>query len=88
MVIFTTRISGIPCQVAVYCTAPPEPMRSWGVAMEDASPAEPGEYEIEVFDRKGYKAPWLARKLSEDDFDRLIEEASAAHFAERHGVVF
>ena len=88
MVIFTTRISGIPCQVAVYCTAPPEPMRVYGPNMEDASPAEPGEYEIEVFDRKGYKAPWLARKLSEDDFDRLIEEASAAHFAERQGVVF
>ena len=88
MVMFATRISGIPCQVEVRCTAPPEPMRSWGVAMEDASPAEPGEYEIEVFDRKGYKAPWLANKLSDDDFDRLIEEASAAHFAERHGVVF
>ena len=88
MVMFATRISGIPCQVEVCCTAPPEPMRSWGVAMEDASPAEPGEYEIEVFDRKGYKAPWLANKLSDDDFDRLIEEASAAHFAERHGVVF
>ena len=88
MVMFATRISGIPCQVEVCCTAPPEPMRSWGVAMEDASPAEPGEYEIEVFDRKGYKAPWLANKLSDADFDRLIEEASAAHFAERHGVVF
>ena len=88
MVMFATRISGIPCQVEVCCTAPPEPMRSWGVAMEDASPAEPGEYEIEVFDRKGYKAPWLANKLSDDDFDRLIEEASAAHFADPHGVVF
>ena len=88
MVMFATRISGIPCQVEVCCTAPPEPMRSWGVAMEDASPAEPGEYEIEVFDRKGYKAPWLANKLSDDDFDRLIEEASAAYLAESHGLVF
>ena len=88
MVRFATRISGIPCQVEVYCTSPPEPMRTWGFAMEDASPAEPGEYEIEVFDRKGYKAPWLANKLSDDDFDRLIEEASAAYFAESQGVVF
>ena len=88
MVNFTTRISGIPCQVAVYCTAPPEPMRVYGPNMEDASPAEPGEYEIEVFDRKGYKAPWLANKLSDDDFDRLIEEASAAYLAESYSVVF
>ena len=88
MVMFATRILGIPCQVEVQCIAPPVPMRSWGVAMEDAMPAEPGEYEIEVFDRKGYKAPWLANKLSDDDFDRLIEEASAAYFAECQGVVF
>ena len=88
MVMFTTRISGIPCQVEVYCTTPPEPMRTWGFAIENALPAEPGEYEIEVFDRKGYKAPWLARKLSDDDCDRLIEEASAAYFAECQGKVF
>ena len=63
-------------------------MRVYGPNMEDASPAEPGEYEIEVFDRKGYKAPWLANKLSDADFDRLIEEASAAYLAESYGVVF
>lgn len=88
MVMFATRISGIPCQVEVECITPPVPMRIWGLHFEDATPAEPGEYEIEVFDRKGYRAPWLARKLTDDDFDRLIEEASAAWLAEQFDVPF
>lgn len=88
MVMFSTRISGIPCQVEVHCISAPVPARTFGYAFEDSSPDEPGEYEIEVYDRKGYKAAWLARKMSDKDFDRLIEEASAAYLAEGYDIDF
>jgi hypothetical protein len=85
---FATRISGIPCQIRIQHLTHPQPMRVYGLGVEDVDPPEPGEFEFEVLDRKGYKASWLADKLKEDDIDRLYEEASASMLADRYGYVF
>lgn len=85
---FTTRISGIPCQIRIQHLTQPQPMRVYGVGMEDADPPEPGEFEFEVLDRKGYKASWLADKLKRNDIDRLYEEALAYLLADRYGYDF
>lgn len=85
---FTTRISGIPCQIRIQHLTQPQPMRVYGVGMEDADPPEPGEFEFEVLDRKGYKASWLADKLKGNDIDRLYEEALAYLLAARYGYDF
>ena len=88
MLTFSTRISGIPCQILVQHLTQPKPMCIYGIGMEDANPPEPGEFEFEVLDRKGYKAAWLANKLKDGDIDRLYEEASAAYLAECYGYEF
>lgn len=88
MITFSTRISGIPCQIRVQHLTQPQPMRIYGMGIEDADPPEPGEFEFEVLDRKGYKAAWLANKLKDDDIERLYEEASAAYLAECYGYEF
>lgn len=85
---FATRISGIPCQIRIQYLTQPQPMRVYGPGVEDVDPPEPGEFEFEVLDRKGYKATWLADKLKEDDIDRLYEEASASLLADRYGYDF
>ena len=88
MTTFSTRISGIPCQCKVTVLAPAVPAFGFGFPWEDACPAEPAEVEIEVFDRKGYKAPWLASKLTQEDIERLVEEAEAAALADRYDIDF
>ena len=88
MTTFTTRIAGIPCQIQINHFQPAVPMQVFGIGWEDAYPAEPAEIELEVLDRKGYKAPWLANKLTEEDMDRLMEEAEAACLAEAYGIEF
>jgi len=69
-----TRISGIPCEVDVYYE-PGLPMRITGTGFGDADPPEPEYFEITaVYDRKGYPAPWLHAKLTDDDIERIFEE--------------
>jgi len=85
---FSTRISGIPCQIRVQHLTQPQPMRIYGMGIEDVDPPEPGEFEFEVLDRKGYKAAWLTNKLQEDDINRLYEEAAFAFLAECYGYDF
>ena len=85
---FNTKIGGIPCQCEVTFYSPPSPMRITGTGFGDAEPPEYEEFEFTVLDRKGYKAPWLARKLDPCDTSRLIEEAKAAAFADRYGIDF
>jgi hypothetical protein len=60
----------------------------FGYAFEDFDPGERGEISLEILDRKGYKAPWLARKLTEADKERLEEEAQAAYMADRYDISF
>ena len=53
-----TQISGIPCQINVTHWEPPAP----------------GDYEWEVLDRNGRRAPWLTRKLTPEDKARIETE--------------
>ena len=85
---FNTKIGGIPCQCEVTFYSPPSPMRITGTGYGDAEPPEYEEFEFTVLDRKGYKAPWLQRKLTSADASRLTEEAKAATFADKYGVDF
>ena len=67
--IFTTRVAGIPCQCKVDMQTVP--------AITDAQ-----NFQFELLDRKGYKAPWLERKLDPviteelyDDYLTYLESA-------------
>ena len=67
-----TTISGIPCQVE--CTYY-NYTKPWRGAIQDC-PSDWDYYggteiEFEVFDRKGYKAAWLERKLTQEDIERI-----------------
>lgn len=64
---FETRVDGIPCQVDVTYYEPYKPATFH-------CPAEGGEIEFDIYDRKGYHAPWLERKLTDDDNERIFEE--------------
>lgn len=83
---FATRISGIPCQIKVTTYIPERPMRITGPGFEDTEPPEPGEFEYEVLDRKGYKAPWLKRKLKDSDDIRLHDEFKSRYYEDYYGL--
>ena len=68
-----TRICGIPAQVEVTSYSPATPARTWGPP-ELCYPAEDEEIEIEVLDRRGRPAPWLQRKMSDDDYSEVFRE--------------
>ena len=72
------RIQGIPCQVDVtyfysksgtYSRQAETPDEYYGCT----------EIEFEVYDRKGYKAAWLERKMTDDDRAYIEEKVLAAH---------
>lgn len=65
----TSTISGIPCQIN-----PTSVIRVAPDYSNDASDWDHNGYtgvEFEVYDRKGYPAPWLERKLTERDISRI-----------------
>ena len=62
-----TTISGIPCEVRVTHYPPYFPATWW-------EPADGPEIEFEVLDTKGYKAEWLARKMTKADEERIATE--------------
>lgn len=65
-----TTIAGIPCQVDITYYEPYQ-SATWH---EEASG---GELEFDVYDRKGYRAAWLERKVTEDDEVRIFAEWEA-----------
>ena len=65
-----TTIAGIPCQVAITHYEPYDP-GSWH------EPPSGGELEFEIYDRRGYPAAWLERKVTEDDEARIFKEWEA-----------
>ena len=67
MVTFETKVAGIPCQCQVTSTTPYIPATFW-------EPAEGGDFEFNILDRKGYRAKWLEAKLTSADYDRLYNE--------------
>lgn len=67
-----TTVAGIPCLIGVtdyeryrpaFISGPPE----------DCYPAEGGYGEYDLLDRKGYRARWLERKIT-DRIDRELQD--------------
>ena len=70
---FDSRVAGIPCQIQVDYYQGGYAARTWGDP-SDCYPGEDEEFEFTVLDRRGRPAPWLERKLTDDDHDRLLQE--------------
>lgn len=68
-----TRVAGIPCQILVTSYYPATPMKYWK-AEEYWQPPQEAEIEWEVLDRRGRPAPWLAKKLDQQDRHRIEVE--------------
>jgi hypothetical protein len=75
---FETKISGIPCLVKVVSTRCPQKTIRTGSGAGDCQPIEATDFEVEVFDRKGYKAEWLQRKLNTKQLQRIENEMNKA----------
>lgn len=72
-------VQGIPCLIKVTHFSPGSPGRYYGPA-EDCHPEEPPEFSYDILDRSGRPAPWLERKVTDTDRERigeLILEAAA-----------
>ena len=71
---FETTIAGIPCGIKVTAYSPGKPWRQHtfkGAGPGDCDPPEPAECEFLVLDRKGYEAPWLEKKMTHADVERI-----------------
>lgn len=73
---FDSTIQGIPCGILVKSYTQMRPGRYSGPP-ELCYEEEPAEMEFEVLDRRGYRADWLAKKLTDRDFDRIVKEYEA-----------
>ena len=73
---FTSHVAGIPCRIRIGHCEPYIPARISGPP-EYCYPAEGGEIEFDILDRRGRLAPWLASKMSVKDKDRIEEEVMA-----------
>lgn len=71
---FPTKVQGIPCLCEIVDFTPYVPARIYG-PIELCRPAEGGEIELQLRDRKGYVADWLNKKVTEEDQARLKKEA-------------
>lgn len=83
--IFETKVAGIPCLCEVVHHAKPEPMRITGSGFGDADAPVLEDIEFEILDSRGRPAPWLARKLTQADDRRLMEEFNLQQMGERYG---
>ena len=67
---FNTCVSGIPCQCRVTFYQGYRPGNYF-------EPPDAEEFEFEILDRRGRRARWLERKLTEGDEARLLAEYRA-----------
>jgi NADH:ubiquinone oxidoreductase subunit D len=81
-----TRISGIPCIIGVKSFESQGGSYSYNAA-SDYDYYGYTEIDWEVLDRKGYKADWLARKMTSRD-ELMIENAIVKHFEEEQEYEF
>ena len=67
-----THIQGIPCQVAMTAGTHRQPCDTWASADDYYG----GWFDVEfkVYDRRGRRADWLAKKITAADRDRIIQE--------------
>ena len=70
---FDSTIAGIPCQIAVTHWDKYHPAKTYGPP-ENCHPEEGGTGDWEVLDRRGRPAPWLERKLTDNDRERIDRE--------------
>lgn len=84
------RIQGIPCliEVTFFLSVPP-----WRGSAHTCPSSDDyygyTDIEFDVYDRKGYKAPWLERKMTEEDvncIERLIIKQSIIESERDHGL--
>lgn len=73
------RIQGIPCQIRVLQYEYKEPFGPWCDSDWDCYGYT--DIDFEVLDRRGYLAPWLSRKMTQDDV-RNIEMEIQDHFSD------
>lgn len=82
---FQTKVAGIPCKCQVIGYSMGSPMRITGTGFGDAEPPEPEDFEFTLLDRKGYPAPWLAKKITPADESRLLKEFHLEQTGQRYG---
>jgi hypothetical protein len=70
---FESRVCGIPCIIRVKYWEVYFPAQVSGPP-ERCYPEEGGEGDWEILDRRGRPAPWLERKMTPNDHDRLDRE--------------
>lgn len=68
-----THIQGIPCQIKVTHQANVKGSYSYNAA-SDWDYHGYTELEYDVLDRRGYPAPWLERKMTDKDRERIEQE--------------
>ena len=73
-----TRISGIPCLVDYSIHGHYEPARTYGPP-ERCYEAQYPEIDFDVLDRRGRPAPWLEKKLTQAERQRIETEIEEAH---------
>lgn len=70
---FESRVCGIPCIVRVLDWEPFVPMYTGGHP-DNWMPEEGGHGSWEILDRRGRPAPWLERKMTQAEQDRIYSE--------------
>lgn len=82
---FNTHVAGIPCQCEIIHYIPARPMQITGPGMGDAFAPEPAEVEYRLLDRQGTYAPWLEKKLSNQEVAyQLDTEIASFMFIEKN----
>lgn len=71
---YQIKVCGIPCQAKVTHWTKYVPARIHPV--DYSHPEEGGDVEFELYDRKGYRARWLEKKMEScrGEEDRIAEE--------------
>lgn len=64
---FESKIQGIPCIIDVTYYTPQIPATHF-------DPPEGGDFEYNVLDRSGRKAPWLQKKITPSDDERIYKQ--------------
>lgn len=70
---YATHIAGIPCIARVTYYRPGRAANTWG-APENCYDADPPDIDWVICDRRGGPAPWLQRKATAADKNRIYEE--------------
>ena len=74
-----SRVAGVPCLIGLlsYECSPGTESRT---ADSDWDYHGWTDIDFDVLDRKGRKAPWLERKLTDRDLDRIYQDVTKPHY--------